>query len=315
MGLVGRANTKSQKELASSDRQTTMSVDAFRQQLRKEVTTVCGGLGKIYDKEQDRGFAFEVWVAELLLQLESLDADPSDVVFQSNDLKIDIAFEDEDSKLLVLAQTKFVSIAANPDVDEGEVHDFFKRHEILSTQDEWVYAHASEELYHLISNYRDRLKTGWKVVFYFISTGTASPRTKQLVEGLDRQIKETNPNVIFELNDFYTLKELYVHSKSIEASISEFVDIQFPLNAIISKPSPHRTFLTVVKGNTLVNLYRKEKDSLFAYNIRSFLGKRVNNDIVETAKNRPSDFYYFNNGVAAICTRIERSWEQHVSIL
>lgn len=283
----------------------SMSVDAFRQQLRKEVTTVCETLGKNFDKEQDRGFAFEIWAAELLLKLEDVNEEPEDVVFQTNDLKIDIAFEDEDSKLLILAQTKFVSIASNPDVPESEVHDFFKRHELFSTQDDWVYEHASEELYDLISDYRDRIKTGWKIAFYFISTGKASPRVKGLVESLDKAIKETNENVTFELYDFYGLKELYIRSQAIEASISEYVDIQFAQNTTISKQSPHRTLVSVVKGNALVNLYRKEKDSLFAYNIRSFMGKRVNKEIVETAKERPSEFYYFNNGVSGICTRIE----------
>src|SRR5581483_4934763 len=283
----------------------SMSVDSFRQQLRKEVTAVCETLGKNYDKEQDRGFAFEIWAAELLLRLESVDEEPENVVFKSNDLKIDIAFEDEDNKLLIFGQTKFVSIASNPDVPETEVHDFFKRHEILQTQDEWIYEHASDELYDLVSDYRTRLKTGWKIGYYFISTGKASDRVKKLAEALDKKVKETDENVSFEFYDFYGLKELYVRSQAIEATISDFVDIQFAENTTISKKSPHRTLVSVVRGNALVNLYRKEKDSLFAYNIRSFLGKRVNKDIVETAKSNPSEFYYFNNGVSAICTSIE----------
>jgi hypothetical protein len=278
---------------------------------RNEIVTVCKTLGKNYDKEQDRGLAFEVWVAELLLQLESLESDPSEIIFQSKDLKIDIAFEDENNKLLVLAQTKFVSISANPDIEESEVHDFFRRHEILHTQDDWVIEHASEELYDLISNYRDKLKTGWKVTFYFISTGTASVRIKQLVRTLDDQAKELTPTVSFDLYDFYALKELYVRSKSLEASISEFVDVQFADGATLSKKAPHRTLLSFVKGNTLVNLYRKEKDSLFAYNVRSFMGKRVNKDIVDTARERPAGFYYFNNGVSAICTKIEEKGKNH----
>jgi AIPR protein len=283
----------------------SMSVDSFRQQLRKEVTDFCETFGKNYDKEQDRGFAFQIWAAELLMRIEDVDGEPEEAVFKSNDLKIDIAFEDEDSKLLILGQTKFVSIASNPDISETEVHDFFKRHEVLRSQDDWVFENASEELYDLISDYRERLKTGWKIGYYFISTGKASDRIKKLVEGLDRQVKGTDENVSFELYDFYGLKELFVRSQAIEASISEFVDIQFAENTTISKQSPHRTLVSVVKGNALVNLFRKEKESLFAYNVRSFLGKRVNREIVETAKNNPSEFYYFNNGVSAVCTKIE----------
>jgi hypothetical protein len=283
----------------------SMSVDSFRTQLRKDVADVCQTLGINYDKEQDRGFAFQIWIAELLLRIEGIEQDPKDTVFKSKDLKIDIAFEDEDDKLLVLAQTKYVSIAANPDVPEAEVHDFFKRHEILLTQDDWVFENASDELYDLISDYRERLRSGWKVAFYFVTTGKASERVKKLVEGLDRSVKEAYENVKFDLYDFYALKDLYIRSQAIEAAISEFVDIQFPENAWVGRQSPHRTLVSVVKGNTLVNLYRKEKESLFAYNIRSFLGKGMNKEIVETAKTNPSEFYYFNNGVSAICTKME----------
>jgi hypothetical protein len=60
-----------------------------------------------------------------------------------------------------------------------------------------------------------------------------------------------------------------------------------------------------VKGNTLVSLYKKYRDSLFAYNIRSFLGKRVNKEMVQTAVSNPQEFYYFNNGVSAVCTDID----------
>jgi AIPR protein len=300
-----KRNAENQSVENSVERPKSLSVESFRQQLRKEVMAVCQTLGKNYDKEQDRGFAFEIWVAELLQKIESIDADPEDSVFQTNDLKIDIAFEDEDSKLLALAQTKFVSIAANPDVPEHEVHDFFKRHELLSAHDDWVFEHASEELYDLISDYRERLKTGWKIGYTFISTGTASDRVKGLVETLNKAIKEVQENVTLELCDFYGRKDLYIRSQAIEASISEYVDIQFAENATIKKEVPHRTLVSVVKGNTLVGLYRKEKDSLFAHNIRSFMGKRANKEIVETAKSKPSEFYYFNNGVSGICTEIE----------
>jgi hypothetical protein len=293
------------KKEDSNGRDIGMSVDGFRTQLRREVETVCRDLGTNYDKEQDRGFAFEVWAAELLLRIEGTDADPADVVYKTNDLKVDIAFEEEDGKVLVLAQTKFVSIASNPDVPETEVHDFFKRHEIFLDQDKWLAEHASEQLHDLLVDYRDRLKNGWAIKYYFLTTGSASDRVKELVQALDKSVKTKAENVSFELYDFYGLKELYTRTRSLEATIAQFVDIQFPEKAMVTKDQPHRTLVSIVKGNTLVNLYRKEKDSLFAYNIRSFLGKRVNRELVETAKSRPSEFYYFNNGVSAICTRIE----------
>ena len=109
----------------------SMSVDAFRQTLKQEVETICKDLGKSYDREADRGYAFELWVADLLVKNYDLEIDPTICTFRSKDLKIDIAFDDEESKSLVLAQTKFVSLSSNPAISEDEIVTFFDRHDIF----------------------------------------------------------------------------------------------------------------------------------------------------------------------------------------
>jgi hypothetical protein len=94
----------------------SMTVEAFRQTLKQEVEAICKDIGKSYDREADRGYAFELWAADLLIRNHDLEIDRHICTFRSNDLKIDIAFDDEESKSLVLAQTKFVSLSSNPDV-------------------------------------------------------------------------------------------------------------------------------------------------------------------------------------------------------
>jgi hypothetical protein len=282
-----------------------MTVESFRRQLRSEVESICKELGRSYDRDQDRGYAFEVWSSGLLLRMEGLEADPGEFVYGSKDIKIDVAFDDEESKVLYIAQTKYVNINSNPDIPETEVNDFFSRHELLIRDEKWLQKFATDEIHDLLSDYRERVKKGWTIRWLFISTGRASDRTKQTAQGHDEKIKPKYPNISFTLCDFHDLKELYIRSRSIEAAISNYVEIQFPSSAYITKKKPYITMAALVKGNSLVNLYRKERDSLFAYNIRTFLGKRVNKEIVDTARNQPTDFYYFNNGVSAICTRIE----------
>src|SRR5262249_25920301 len=77
-------------------------------------------------------------------------------------------------------------------------------------------------------------------------------------------------------------------------------------NSWVLKSEPHEALLTIVRGNTLAALYKKERERIFAHNIRFYLGRnQLNKDIIETAIKRPNEFYYFNNGVAAICTSFE----------
>jgi hypothetical protein len=290
----------------SKPKEISLSTDDFRKQLKSELTKICEDLGKKYDNNQHRGYAFEIWSADLLLKLSEIEGDGADYVYASNDLKVDIAFEDEESKTLCLSQAKCESIPSNPPIEEDHVASFFKRHQIFLEESEWVREHSSDQLHDLVCDYSKRVEEGWNIDFYFVSTGSASDRLKKLVASLDQSVKIKFPSVNFILLDFYDLKERYIRSRSIDAPISEFVDIQFPQEYFIIKNTPHRTILSVIKGNALVNLYKREKESLFAHNVRSFLGKRINKEVVETAANNPDDFYYFNNGVSAICTKIEQ---------
>jgi hypothetical protein len=73
-----------------------------------------------------------------------------------------------------------------------------------------------------------------------------------------------------------------------------------------------RTIVAVVKANTLVNLYRTERERLFAVNIRSFLGRKgINKDIVTTAQARrltptKSDPFERDANCIAVAQRVQK---------
>ena len=53
------------------------------------------------------------------------------------------------------------------------------------------------------------------------------------------------------------------------------------------------------------DLLKQHKDSLFAYNIRTYLGEKgINKEIVATAHEEPENFFYYNNGISAVCTEL-----------
>ena len=84
------------------------------------------------------------------------------------------------------------------------------------------------------------------------------------------------------------------------------VRIRLPEGKWIDKEDPYPTVIAVVKGNALRDLYKKHKEALFAWNIRGYLGGRgINAKIIETASTKGPEFFYFNNGVSAICTHYE----------
>jgi AIPR protein len=282
-----------------------LSVDAFRAKVLQEVEEICKANGWKFADEQGRGFAFQRWTANLLCAHEGVEEDRI-ATFTTNDLKFDVIIEDDDQKVLYICQTKFVSVKSNLDLIESEVHDFFSRHRLLLDKADWVHKHASDDLLEYVGDYRTRLDDGWQVHFYFVSTGTATKRQKELVVELEQQAAKDDVGVSFNLIDFFAAKEYYIEAQTLDAQVTGVVEFDIPRNKWLMFEKPHRTIVAVVKANTLVNLYRKERERIFAVNIRSFLGRKgINKDIVATANQHPDSFFYFNNGVSAICTDID----------
>jgi hypothetical protein len=285
---------------------TQMSVDAFKKIVREGVQEACEAYGWNENKEGERGYAFQKWVGDLFVQREGLAADVDEGMFLSGDLQIDLALEDTDRKLLYLIQAKYPSPAQSPPVLENEVVSFLDRHDVLLNHQEWVHQHARDQLLEYVGDYPQRLKDGWGIYFYFVSTGRASPRVSELVNDKHSSVRRSFSNVSFQLLDLSGLKEFYIQAQTLEQSIPEETRFLLRTHSWISKTAPHEALLTIVAGNTLAALYKKERERIFAYNIRSYLGRnQLNKDIIETATTKPDEFYYFNNGVSAICTSFE----------
>ena len=80
--------------------------------------------------------------------------------------------------------------------------------------------------------------------------------------------------------------------------------------------SPNETILITQKGSKLRSLYqnREYRERLFNLNIRQWLGKNtVNKGMIDTIEHAPDKFFYYNNGITAICENYQ--WKKEEQIL
>ncbi len=282
---------------------TKLSVNEFKKHLKTDLDTLAKENGWDISKSTDRGYTFQLWVAQVLCNYDrGLDTEPEDSLLYSQDLKADIVLEDSNRRHLLISQCKYESISKNPPVDEGEVNDFFHRHEHYLNR-EWVKKHGSGPVIEALADYEEKVNEGYSVDFYFVSTGNASPRTLQLAEKRNALFAKENKPIKFYLLDFAGLKDFYIRSLSLEESVPQEVRLPLPRGRFFEKNDPHPTLVTVLKGNALRDLYKRHKEALFAWNIRGYLGNRgINEEIISTAEDAPDNFFYFNNGVSAVCT-------------
>lgn len=61
-----------------------------------------------------------------------------------------------------------------------------------------------------------------------------------------------------------------------------------------------------ITGSQVAEIFRAYRSSIFSQNIRNYIGDNLTNKgIKATALNAPEDFFFFNNGISALATRIE----------
>lgn len=283
-----------------------ISVNEFKKLLKQEVEECANAMDWDMNNPSGRGYAFQLWTATLFcMQDHGFDTSADESLLKSKDLGADIVLEDTNQKHLLIAQCKYAGLKKTSHLGEGEVNDFFNRHEHFCNKN-WVDEYGSEDASELLGDYQDKIENGYSVEYYFVSTGIATERVKRVAETCEKNYKEKNLNVKCHLWDFNALKEQYVITHSLEEAIPAAVDIDLPKNQWFKKEDPHETVVATIKGNSLVNLYKHHKESLFAWNIRGYLGNRgINTKIIETANQHADKFFYFNNGVSAICTEFE----------
>jgi len=286
-----------------------LTVKEFQTHLDEEVRATCAEFNWNFDSAPERGWAFQLWCGRLIAESNpSIDTDPEDSLLKSRDLGVDVVLEDSENKQLYLTQCKFTGTsrsAKSKPAEEGDILQFATLHERLRDR-KWVREHASSAALEYLADYADRIKSGWTPVFSFITTGSITDRCVQGARTRFQEYSRSDLPAVGVLYDFEKLKDFYIRAKSIDEDIPEEVDIDLPADVFFLKQRPRKTLIASVKGTWLRHLYDRYKETLFSWNIRGYMGNRgLNSEIADTAENHADDFFYYNNGVSAICKSFE----------
>ena len=120
-----------------------------------------------------------------------------------------------------------------------------------------------------------------------------------------RESRSEVSGVVTELHlwDLERIKSIYESGRereSVEIDLSEFGSSGIPCIKA-SQIQDLSSYLCVVDGNTLADLFERYGSRLLEGNVRSFLGMKggVNKGIKSTIQDKPGLFFAYNNGIAA----------------
>ena len=72
----------------------------------------------------------------------------------------------------------------------------------------------------------------------------------------------------------------------------------------------HRSFITTINASQIHPLYLEKREALFNLNIRNFIGDTsTNKGILKTVEKEPANFFFYNNGISAIASKVKADQE------
>ena len=274
---------------------SSLSVNDFRKLLRDEVPRAAKDAG--FDPSQE-GWGFQAWVRELLMKgdmgLEELDDCP-----YTSDGGVDLFLADQTRKFSVVVSCKYQG--DGKDIKREQLEELLSAHRRLGDK-KWI-GSLKPIAQAYLSSYREMVRSGYDFKFIFVSSGKASNELHELVQAANRDFRNRELPIEAELWDFTRLKDEWDRAEKLVRDLPDSLTLKLQEGKWVELNFDRPTILGAIKGNELRNHFLSKKDSLFAYNIRTFMGLRgLNSSIRASADDRPSDFFFFNNGVTAICT-------------
>ena len=154
------------------------------------------------------------------------------------------------------------------------------------------------EMTYYINRYLEKDQVD-KIKLILISDG----KTTKNLSVIDSEVIEGIP-VEFRVIDIEYFYQTYL-SKSNSGEIE--VETCLPSLEINNSSEAYKSYLTLISGEQLVDIYEKYGQKLFEQNVRTFLQFKgnVNKGIKNTIEYQPEMFFAYNNGITATASAVE----------
>lgn len=289
-----------------------MSVVQFRTELKKYIEDWCATEGQNFDNSKSRGLAFEDFVFETLVNRFEFDGASTDEnVFRTNERSFDIVLPPSGNcEYFIVCQCEMGNTGrkTNDKLSLDKMVDWFKRLTDLMS-DDWI---SNQNFHPELKNYLFDLKAhidNFKPVkWLYVTNKSKHEKSEQELSTIRRSSNydKLYPNVETQIFALEELTELYTETQKIETAVPEQIIFQHGEGKGIYDGAGHPFFVGLISAAVVTDWYKAHKEALFNQNIRTLLTKnRINTDMAQTIKTQPKDFRHFNNGVSAICEKLD----------
>jgi hypothetical protein len=257
--------------------------------------------GDLTKKEQL--FRTRAYMALALLDVSDANASEaaSSITDGGADGGVDCVYVSEKQKKIFLGQAKFASNISNgPSLAE---FNRFRDGVRSVVNQEWTATNAN---LHPHKDKVERLLKDIDTTIFMLFAYNSE-------QDLSVHVKESRDKFLSEMNKFEQFVEFEEFRLERGAQIArtrarpENIDVQIMLRSWGLRRDPYKAVYGAVPAADVVRIYNDYSHRLFSENLRFGIEKsEVNDGIRETARENPEHFWYFNNGITAICEEFRK---------
>jgi hypothetical protein len=215
---------------------------------------------------------------------------------------VDCIYVSEKHKKIFFGQSKFTS-----NVENGPKLPEFNRFRdgVKSVLDQkWT---KNNKNLHRFKVKIDQLLSDIETTITLIYAHTsAKPFSDHIIESRDQFLEEQNRFEQFVEFEEFRLEEAAQVAR--KRARPENINVQLLLKSWGLRREPYKAVYGAVPAEDIVRIYNDHGQRLFSENLRFGIEKsEVNDGIRATAKDEPHHFWYFNNGITAICEDFKKA--------
>ena len=218
-----------------------------------------------------------------------------------DDNGIDAVYYDEVEKRLYLVQSKWVS-GGNKSPELGDVQKFVAGCRDLVSASLADFNAKTKALSANIT--RALADTDLRIVLVLVYTGTQAVST-HAAKALQKFQAEMN--AVSDLVEVITLDLKGVYRALTAATEGTPINVDVMIAEWGYVASPFEAYYGQVNGSDVAQWHIAHGDALFSKNLRKLIpSSEVNKTIADSARLRPEQFWYLNNGITVLCDTVKK---------
>lgn len=229
------------------------------------------------------------------------------VVDGGDDNGIDALYYSPSSRQLLMVQSKWIKSGVG-EPDSGEIGKFCRGVRDLFNMDFDRFNQKVLNKQTTISHALAEYETRYSIILIDTGDRGLAVHAKRQIDDLLHEMNDAGEGITDQLVQFDRMNQGKIHTSLALSAGNLPINFEVGLSQWGKVNEPHGAFYGMVAGEEVAKWWSDNGRRLFDKNLRQVLGKTdVNDEIKSTLNKSPDKFWYYNNGITIVASKIEKS--------